>query len=270
MYLWSCSLESALQVQCLDDFLQRQLCVTDNGIGRSVVYPDVIILAYQPAAKDHVSEEALTLVGGLRFENRLACPCDDLPRLGAVQQNRPETIAIISVDPVVNFEPAPVGFERYGTGADLRLIPMARAGSHQAAVVSPAVQVGRFGYPDILFVEEGGDGPVQGVKLALDFPGKKHDILIFRTEDDAVTTVRIKILRRYQAGCHADRGNRDVIDIVYTADQADPRILEAECFVIVCREDRGDIVNLEIDAVFAAGQSQMRNRSQVSLSWRYY
>ena len=97
-----CFMESSLQVQCFEDFFQRQLCITDSGIGRSVVYFDIVTFAQQSATEDDVSEEALTFVAGLRFEDRLVCSCDDLPRLGAVQQNRSETVAIIPVDSVVN------------------------------------------------------------------------------------------------------------------------------------------------------------------------
>jgi hypothetical protein len=97
-----CFAESSLQVQCFDDFFQRQLLAADSGVGSAVVYSDVVTFAQQPATEDHVPEEAVTFVAGLRFENRLVCSCDDLPRLPAVQQDRPETVAIISVDSIVN------------------------------------------------------------------------------------------------------------------------------------------------------------------------
>jgi len=94
--------DSVLQVQRCNDFFQRQLRIADNGIGRSIVYSDLVTFAQQPATEDHVSEETVTFVAGLGFENRLVCSRDDLPRLPAIQQHRPETVAIVSVDSVVN------------------------------------------------------------------------------------------------------------------------------------------------------------------------
>jgi len=164
-----CCAEFSLQLQRFDDFFQRELGVADNGVSRSVVYSDYVIFTQQPAAEDDVSEEALTFVVSLRFENRPVCSCDDLPRLRGVQHDRAETVTIVTVDAVVYFEPAKVGFERDGTGTDFRFVPVTRSRPHQTPMITPAAQIGRFSEPDILFFEQGGDRSVKGVKFAVDF-----------------------------------------------------------------------------------------------------
>ena len=148
-----CSGCRVLKIQAVDDVLQGEFRVANSSIGCTVIDSEPVIFTEQSTGKNHVSEEAFTLIVGLWLEDRLSRSCHDPPGLLAVQQYRSEAIAIVSIDSVVDFQPALPDLQGDGAGSDLHLVPAFGAGAEQVAMVAPCEKVGRFCKPDVLPLE---------------------------------------------------------------------------------------------------------------------
>ena len=86
-------------------------------------------------------------------------------------------------------------------------------------MIAPGSQIGRAGDPHFRRREgRPAVGPVQGDVLLAELLGKKHDVLVFRRENDAVPGELAKVVGRSQGRRRAVPGDRHVREIKSTVD----------------------------------------------------
>ncbi len=95
---------------------------------------------------------------------------------------------------------------------------------------------------------------MKSIVFAFNFFRENNHVLIFWTEDNAVTLESYKILRRCQSCCYSETADSNVIYVIFAFNKADSGIFNAIDFIVIFRFKSRAVLDLKVNAVFAPGQ----------------
>ena len=213
--------------------------------------------------EDDVAEETGAFVFGDGFHDRLARAGQDFPRRFKIQQQRSETVAVIGIGAVVDFQPALRRANGSGPGPDTRAVPHARPTVREATVAAPMHEVRRFGEPDVVAADERTAGTVQGVVFAADSLAENRAVLVVRRENHAVLANIAPVGGAAQADADAVLRDLRKGQVIGLADLRHAAIFDAVGFQFaLAKHRRIGRVFAKIDSVSTGDQTKMRHRRQ--------
>ena len=196
----------------------------------------------RPPGKTTFGDESGGFVGFGGFKNRLRGKLRRCARVVEIQQHRAGAIGAHfarrrgATIGVIDFQPAARRAHRRRAGADAARLPRAAA-AVERSMLAPVHEVRRARDPHLRTAERhGAHRPMQRDVVAVDALGQQHDVFVLGGEDDAVSLEGLEVGRRHQRRHHAVPRHGDIGDVVAIVHRRDPRVFDAELFVLAVRQ----------------------------------